>query len=144
MKRTITLFVLMLLLLITGYAQKTKKNVPQGKGMLSGTVASEKYYIPLPGVQAFLYAADSTIAGSGYTDGSGKYESNNVMNGIYTVKFVYPSKKALVVTGVPIDAYKTTVLSIKQAPPAMDTTAAYTDLVPKPAVPEKKKGGHKK
>ena|ERR1700761_5438963 len=140
MKKIIILSVTGILCYTGAIAQKASTG-PQGRGLVSGMVSGERAYMPLEGVQAFLYAANSSIAGSGYTDGTGKYETNKVPNGTYEVKFVYPNTKSLTVTGVTIKANQTTVLSIKQPPPAADTTASFNDVMPQaaPAGKHKKK-----
>jgi hypothetical protein len=93
----------------------------QGKGNVAGTVKGDS-------VQAFLYASDSGIAGSGYTDAKGHYETNAVDAGTYSVKFVYTNKKARTVTDVKVKAGQTTMVSLKQGPPDADETESYAEL----------------
>ena len=90
-------------------------------------------------VHAFIYGKDSSIAGSGFTDATGHYETNAVLPGMYSVKFVYPEAKYIMVTGVEIKK-GLTPLNISLDPPAGDTTIAYTTLMPPP--PEKKTATH--
>ncbi len=100
---------------------------------------------PLIGVQAFVYAADSSINSSGFTDSMGHYETNSTFAGNYLVKIVYPSNKAIRIPGVPIKAGITDI-SIKANPPEADTTIPYTVFAPKPPekakTPKKKADGH--
>jgi len=97
--------------------------------------------LPQPDVKVFVYAPDSSINSSGYTDAMGYYETNSTFAGSYTVKIVYPTNKAVMVTGVPIKL-GITDLSIKANPPAEDTTLPYSYFAPKPV--EKVKTGKKK
>ena len=90
---------------------------------------------PVAGVEAFIYAPDSSIIASGYTDATGHYETNAISGGKYTVKIVYPSYKAIVITGVVIKA-GVTPLNITAAEPEADTTLPFTNFIP---VAEKKK-----
>ena len=87
---------------------------------------------PMKGVKAFIYMPDSSIAASGYTDSTGFYETNSVAPGKYTVKLVYPSYKAIVITGVVIKK-GITPINFKANAPEADTTVAFADILPKPA-----------
>jgi hypothetical protein len=100
--------------------------------------------IAIPGVQAFLYASDSSaaIVSSGYTDEMGYYETNFTPAGKYNLKLVYPNTaKSVTIAGVVIKK-GITDMSLKMNEPAADTTLPITDFMPKPA--EKKKAVKKK
>ena len=103
---------------------------------IGGSIRDARYH-PLPGVETFIYQADSSIIASGYTDAKGYYETNGVLPGKYDLKIVYPSNKAVIVKGVPVKS-GVTQLNLNLNPPDADTTLLYTDLVPK--VEPKKKG----
>ena len=98
---------------------------------------------PLEGIQAFIYQADSanTIIASGYTDATGYYETNSVLPGKYTIKIVYPdNNKAIMVPGV-VMKKGITDISLKNDPPAADTSIQFVYFQPKPvekAKPKKK------
>jgi hypothetical protein len=87
-------------------------------------------------VHAFIYAPDSSIIASGYTDATGHYETNAVLPGTYQVKIVYPTDKAILVSGVIIKK-GITPINLTMNAPAADTTMAFANFVP-PA-PETKK-----
>jgi hypothetical protein len=99
------------------------------KGTVSGHVSGPSPYLPMQGLQVFLYAADSSIAGSGVTDAEGYYETNRVHLGPYSVKVVYPTNKTTLVTGVQLKHADNTV-NIRLVPPMADTIVAYSDLTP--------------
>jgi len=96
---------------------------------------------PIPGVEAFVYRADSTIAASGYTDSMGHYETNAVLPGKYDMKIVYPSDVMASVTGVVVKKGITNI-SITMASPPQDTLILFYELQPKPV--EKPKPATKK
>jgi hypothetical protein len=88
---------------------------------------------PIKGVRTFIYKPDSSIAGSGFTDVTGSYETNSVAPGKYNYKVVYPSSHtAAVITGVPVMAgYITEVSFLRSLPPATDTVIDYKEIAPK-------------
>jgi len=146
--KKITAFILALLASGMSFAQNTttpKKNASPGQKTGNsfhqpavGGVITDARSHPIPGAEAFIYQADSTIIASGYTDSTGHYETNSVLPGKYDVKIVYPSYKTILVKGVVIKS-GITQLSFKANPPAADTTCLYTDLLPKPEAKKKNK-----
>jgi len=103
----------------------------------SGTIRDAKNF-PLKNVKIFIYAADSSISASGYTDEKGHYETNSVAPGTYDVKIAYPSQKAMMITGV-IMKPGFTALNLKANVPEADGSMPYSDIAPKPAEKKKKK-----
>jgi hypothetical protein len=95
---------------------------------------------PFEGAQAFIYQADSanSIIASGYSDATGYYETNSVLPGKYTIKIVYPSNKALIVTEV-IMKRGITDISPKMDAPSADSTLPFTIFKPRPPVKGKAK-----
>lgn len=115
----------------------TKATVNPHKTGLMGDIRDARNH-PIKGVQTFLYAADSSIASSGYTDSVGHYETNFTAPGKYNLKVVYPNDKTVSVVGVTLNKRGLTELSIKMNLPASDTSLSLAELMPKPV--EKKKG----
>lgn len=117
--------------------------LPQKKAGLKksaiGGKVTDLHKQPIKGIRTFLYRQDSSIAGSGFTDVTGNYETNNVAPGKYDLKIVYPhTVGSTIVTGVPVMAgYITEVSVLKNEPPATDTVIEYKAIEPK--VEEKKK-----
>lgn len=93
---------------------------------------------PMKGVKAFVYKPDSTIIASGITDMMGNYETNGLPQGMYFVKFIYPTDKVALVYN--IDVKKSVQINYKSNPPAEDTMMALETIMPKA---EPKKGGKK-
>ena len=126
-----------LCLFISGasFAQKggttTKKN--PNKSAIAGTIQTMRKQ-PVAGIRAFIYKKDS-IAASGYSDSAGYFETNYVIPGIYNLKLVYPSEKALVVLAVPVKARTLTMINLKLASLDADSTISYAAIAP---LPEKK------
>jgi len=127
-------------------AQQTtqKSSAPKSKSKkeenaVEGTI-KDAHRHPIADVQAFIYAKDSSIIASGYTDATGHFETNAVMPGSYTVKVVYPDAKIIMVTGVVIKKGYTP-LNISAEPPTADTTLPYTSFMP---LPDKTKNAKKK
>lgn len=106
-------------------------------GPAVGGFILDKHRHPIADVQAFIYAKDSSIIASGFTDATGHYETNAVMPGSYVVKIVYPTSKVIMVSGVVIKK-GISPLSISADPPAADTSLPYTNFAP---IVEKKKPG---
>ena len=122
-------------------AAKAQRNlVASGKCALTGHFSDARFH-PFKGVEAFIYAKDSSIAASGYTDSTGYYETNSVPKGSYDVKLVFPSKKTILITGYPLKP-GFNELSLQANAPEADTTMAAAALMPKPV--EKKTTGSKK
>lgn len=115
----------------TTQATKVKKDGPA----IGGFILDGRKH-PIEDVHAFIYAPDSSIIASGYTDATGHYETNAVLPGTYQVKIVYPTDKAILVSGVIIKK-GITPINLTMNAPAADTTMAFANFVP-PA-PEKKK-----
>lgn len=149
MKQIITLAA-SLLICGTSFAQKGGKNdndpakvqrqlIASGRCALTG-VFTDAHNRPIEGVKAFIYQKDSSIIASGFSDASGHYETNSVLKGDYTIKLVYPSAKAMVVSGMPLKP-GFNQLNIKSDAPAADTTMQASSFMPKPA--EKKKAASK-
>lgn len=97
----------------------------------------------IKGVQAFVYKPDTSIVASGFTDTSGKFETNGVVAGPYAVKVVYPNKKIVWVTGVDIKD-KCVELNLKMDAPAEDSTLEYKTLMPPPPAKKDAKDAKKK
>lgn len=106
------------------------------RNVISGSIHDIRNH-PMAGLQTFVYAPDSSIIASGYTDAMGMYETNSVMPGTYKVKIVYPSNKAVIITDVTLKR-GSIMLNLKADPPSADTVITYGVLVPKPA--EKPRG----
>jgi hypothetical protein len=95
---------------------------------------------PVKGVKAYVYAADSSIIGSGYTDSTGYYETNSFAPGVYDLKISYPNNKfSVMITGVPVLKAKITNISfLRASAPEADTAIVYADIAPKPVEKAKK------
>jgi len=120
---------------------KVQRNlIASGKCALSGTFNDSRSR-PLSGVQTFIYRQDSSIVASGYSDSAGRYETNSVVKGDYTVKLVYPTAKTILITAYPLKP-GFNQLNVKADPPTADTTLPATDFVVKQ--PEKKKATARK
>ncbi len=152
MKQLIALTIA-LLLCGSSFAQKTttSKNDASGKKVtsnenkscLGGSFRTARY-VPIEGVQVFIYATDSSaeIIASGYSDATGVYETNNVMpRKKYNVKLVYPTTgKAVNIPGLVINKGVTDI-SLRADAPAADTAIQPAAFLPKPV--EKVKGKKK-
>ncbi|GAA4465993.1 hypothetical protein GCM10023093_19250 [Nemorincola caseinilytica] len=119
-------------LLIAGasHAQNTAK--PAGKAKIrknaiGGTITDARHR-PIPKVQAFIYYNDSATNSSGYTDASGRFETNNVLPGTYNLRLVYPSAKRLIINGVPVSKLRVTQIDIATSEPTTDSAISYTDI----------------
>jgi len=99
-------------------------------------VIRDNHNFPIKGVRTFIYQADSTIIASGFTDANGHYETNSVLPGTYSVKVMYPSQAANLITGVVLKP-GITPINIKAEAPTADISTPYSDIAPKPV--EKKK-----
>jgi len=119
-----------------GHTTRVSKDGPSVGGYL---LDAHKHGIE--DAHAFIYAPDSSIQASGYSDATGRYQTNAVLPGTYNVKVVYPNAKVVMVSGVVIKK-AVTPLSISMDPPAADTTVPYSTFAPPP--PDKKKGAAKK
>jgi len=85
---------------------------------------------PVAKIQAYAYMNDS-IKASGFTDAAGKYETSNMMPGVYTLRFVYPSSgRRITVTGVPVKLRNVTMVNYTGIEPVGDSTFTYTELMP--------------
>jgi len=115
---------------------KATKAVGHGSA-IGGTIRNARFQ-PLNGVQAFIYAPDSSIIASGYTDVKGNYETNGVVPGKYDLKILYPSNKAVIIKGVPVKGGVTQV-NLNANPPDSDTIMQYADIAPKPEKKTEKK-----
>ena len=139
--KKIVLLGLCLCALTASYCQNSKMagkvKVKTKNTTAIGGYVRDAHKHPIPGIEAFIYKPDSTIAASGYTDATGYFETNAVMPGKYDLKIVYPSNKNALVSGVIIKK-GVTMVSLYMDEPAADTLIAYTDLVPK-AVENKKR-----
>lgn len=113
--------------------------IASGKCALTGTFTDARNR-PVPGVQAFIYGKDSSIAASGFSDSLGHYETNSVFKGVYYVKLVYPAAKTILVTDVTLKP-GFNPMNVKSNAPEADTTVPATTYMPAPVV--KKKGGAK-
>jgi len=143
--KLITAFTLGLFAATASFAQqkaadKTTEAKKADKCIISGTIRNTRK-MPVTGVEAFVYKADSSIVASGSTDATGHFETNSVMPGDYMVKIVFPNRFNMMVTGITIKKPGNTVIDFKGDAPASDTTIAYSVLVPQPApkTPGKKK-----
>ena len=121
----------------TAAAKGGKQLSAAGKSAIAGTFKDSRNQ-PIRGVKVFIYAPDSSIIASGFTDENGNYETNSTMPGKYNVKIVYPSYKTIQVIGVVIKSGLTPISFKSDAPPA-DSTIQYTELLPKPVEKKKKK-----
>ncbi len=112
-------------------AKKTghKAAANDNKTMISGSLRDMRNK-PIKGIKAFVYKPDSTIVASGFTDGTGHFETNNLMPGTYFVKLIYPTDKVVLVYG--LEVKKSLELNYKANPPAEDTMLAYDLIMPKP------------
>jgi flagellar hook assembly protein FlgD len=140
MKFMASLSVCMLVISAT-YAQKTVKTTTSArtvthkeivqKNNVWGTIKNSRNK-PIKGAQAFLYRIDSSIIASGFTDSAGHFETNNVPDGAYYMKIVYPNKRAAIVAGV--DVKKGPLeLNVKiDAPAEVDTILGYKEIMAKP------------
>lgn len=119
----------------------SKKEVVR-KNNVWGTIKNSRNK-PIKGVKAFVYGADSTIKASGFTDSAGRYETNNVPDGSYYMKLVYPNRRTAVVAGV--DVKKGPVeLNVKiDVPEEVDTILGYKQLMPAPEPTTGSKAGGK-
>lgn len=120
----------------SGTASKKVKNDGPAVG---GYILDAKRH-PLPDVQAFIYAPDSSIIASGHTDATGHYETNAVPAGTYTVRIVYTNANKISISGVVIKK-GIVPISISVNEPAADTVLPFSNFVP---VVEKKKSGASK
>lgn len=85
---------------------------------------------PVAKIQAYAYMNDS-IKASGFTDAAGKYETSNMMPGIYTLRFVYPkSGRRITVTGIPVKLRNVTMVNYTGIEPVGDSTFTYAELMP--------------
>ena len=119
----------------TGSKSSGKKEKKVEKtSIITGTITDNRK-MPIKNVKAYVYKADGSIAASGYTDATGKYETNRLPDGDYSVHFVYPNAKYLTVSGIKM---KTTLitLNLKADQPESDTTATYDALMPKVEPPK--------
>jgi carboxypeptidase family protein len=119
-------------------ATAQRKLAASGKCAIKGTVRDERSH-PVSDVRVFLYAADSSIIASGYTDAVGDFETNSVGKGTYNVKAVYPNSRAIMIPAAILKPGYTMV-NIKTALPAADTVIPFSEFVPKPV----EKGKHGK
>jgi hypothetical protein len=85
---------------------------------------------PIKGVRAFVYRSDSMLVASGFTDADGRFETNVIPAGAYYVKFVYPTNRNTIVTGVTMKAGNLE-LNLKGNPPEADTFVNYATIMPK-------------
>ncbi len=99
-------------------------------------IITDTHKEPIKGIKAFLYGADSSIIGSGYTDATGHYETNSVPAGVYMMKLEYPSTKHALITGIALKKVQLT-LNLKMDAPPEDTLIHYSEIAPKPAAPKK-------
>ena len=130
-------------------------------GTISGRL-KEDDGMPAIGARLFVYTIDAMgderIIGSANTaddnDNDGKYITEKIPIGIYTVNIKYPSYKRVIITGVPVEQNKSTIINLKletQSPESSsEITIPYSSLIPKP-VPtpmsppaDTSKGGDKK
>lgn len=100
------------------------------KNAIGGTIINTRKQ-PVARVQTYVYIADTAIVASGYTTADGKYETNSMMPGTYTMKVVSPaSKKRIFVTGIPVKQLKITQVNLTLVEPSEDTSIPYVDLLP--------------
>ena len=123
----------------TGAQPARKGNQANNKTAIGGLI-KDAHNHPIPGVEAFVYKPDSSIAASGFTDSMGHYETNAVMPGKYDLKIVYPSEKMAMVTGVIVKKGVTNI-SLKMDDPPADTLILFYELQPKKPVEKKKTAG---
>lgn len=111
-----------------GNAAKTSAKVR--KNAISGVVRDSRKR-PVARVQMHVYLADTALIASGYTLADGRYETNSMPPGVYTVKVVNPNwKHRIYVTGVPVKMRQTTPLDISLDEPEEDNSVPYTDVMP--------------
>ena len=115
-----------------------KKLVASKRCAIAGVIR-DNHNFPLKSVRTFIYQADSTIIASGFTNAEGRYETNSLPPGTYTVKIMYPSQVANVITDVILKP-GITPINIKGEIPTADLSTPYADVASKPAQVEKKKG----
>lgn len=93
-------------------------------------IVTNRFGEPASKVQAYVYNGDNIMA-SGYADANGRYETNNVLPGTYTLRLVYPkSGRRINIPGVPVKMRQLTVVNYRGMEPVGDSTIAYTDLMP--------------
>ncbi len=109
--------------------------IASGKCALTGSFTDARNH-PIPGVQAFIYGKDSSIAASGYSDSVGHYETNSVFKGVYYVKLVYPGAKTILVTDVTLKP-GFNPMNVKSNAPMADTTIPAITFMPAPVVKKK-------
>jgi len=96
---------------------------------IGGTFLNARHE-PVAKIQAYAYMNDS-IRASGYTDAAGKYETSNMMPGVYTLRLVYPkSGRRITVTGIPVKLRNVTMVNYTGIEPVGDSTFTYTELMP--------------
>ena len=147
MKQTITLATCILLSGMS-FAQSSSKAkndpatiqrnlVATGKCELTGRFTDARNH-PLKGVEVFIYEKDSSISASGFSDSTGRYETNAVLPGLHNVKLAYPGAKMAFIPNVPMKK-GFNPLSLKADAPAADTTLDVATVMPDAV--KKTKGG---
>lgn len=112
----------------TSYAQNATPSKVR-KTAVAGTI-TDATGNPMPKVQAYIYKGDSATNSSGYTDARGKFETNNVMPGVYDLRLVFPNSKRVIVNGVPVKMRQITYFKLSANEPVEDSTVSFNDLVP--------------
>jgi hypothetical protein len=113
----------------------------ESKGTVSGKVNNERER-PVPEVKVFVYNGNDII-GSGTTDPDGRFLTNRIVTGKYTVRAVANGYKSMVVTDVPVMLNGDTEINFKIFPQTErdDTTSVYASYnvvsVKKPATSRK-------
>jgi hypothetical protein len=100
------------------------------KNAIGGTILDARR-LAIPKVQAFIYLGETATNSSGFTDADGYFETNQVMDGTYDLRLVYPSAKRIVVTGIPVKGRRITEVNLITNMPTADSTIAWSDIAPR-------------
>jgi hypothetical protein len=115
-------------------------------GTISGRLKQDDG-MPAIGARLFVYTidgmGDERIIGFANTaddnDNNGKFVTEKIPVGVYTVHIKYPSYRKVIITGVPVVENKATVINLileaQSIDAAGDTTMTYSLLAPKPVPP---------
>ena len=124
-------------------------------GTISGKIKLDDGQ-PAIGAQVFVYAADGEeILGDANTnqdnDNQGKFITNQIAVGVYTVTIKFEGYQRIIITGVPIEDKKSTDISLRlellDPHEPEEVTNSYSTLFPKtvqPPPPKKSEESKKK
>jgi hypothetical protein len=137
----------------TGFAQ-TDTPASEPKGTISGQLKQDDGE-PAIGAQLFVYTVDGEqIVGSANTqddnENLGRFTTDKIPIGVYDVHIKYPSYRNVIVTAVPVEKGKATMINLKlhlQDPHySEDEKIPYATIAPKipPVTPNTSKQKEKK